>query len=48
MLKGYVEYTLTNGLIASVGYKSIDYEGNSGADTYKANIIELSFGYRWK
>ncbi len=48
MLKGYVEYTLTNGLIASVGYRSVDYEGNSGAENYKANIIELSFGYRWK
>jgi len=48
MLKGYVEYTFNNGLNASVGYRSVDYEGNSSADTYKANIIELSFGYRWK
>jgi len=48
MLKGYVEYTFHNGIIASVGYKSIDYEGNSSADTYKAKIFELSFGYRWK
>lgn len=48
MLKGYVEYSFNNGIIASVGYRSVDYEGNSGADTYKANIIELSFGYRWK
>ena len=48
MLKGYVEYTFNNGLNASVGYRYIDYEGNSSADTYKANIFELSFGYRWK
>lgn len=47
-LKGYVEYSFNNGLIASVGYRSIDYEGNSSAETYKANIIEFSFGYRWK
>lgn len=48
MLKGYVEYSFNNGITASAGYRSVDYEGNSGADTYKANIIELSFGYRWK
>ncbi len=48
MLKGYVEYSFNNGLIASVGYRSVDYEGNSGAESYKANIFELSFGYRWK
>ncbi|MEE8320654.1 MAG: hypothetical protein V3R68_02295, partial [Gammaproteobacteria bacterium] len=48
MLKGYVEYTFNNGIIASVGYRSVDYEGNSEADSYKANIFELSFGYRWK
>ena len=48
MLKAYVEYAFTNGIIASVGYRSVDYEGNSDADTYKANIFELSFGYRWK
>ncbi len=48
MLKGYVEYTFNNGLIASVGYKSIDYEDNVSTNNYKANIFELSFGYRWK
>lgn len=48
MLKGYVEYSFNNGLIASVGLRSVDYEGNSGAESYKANIFEFSFGYRWK
>jgi len=48
MLKGYVEYSFNNGLIASVGLRSVDYEGNSGVESYKANIFELSFGYRWK
>ena len=48
MLKGYIEYSFNKGIIAAVGYRSVDYEGNSGADTYKANIVELSFGYRWK
>ncbi|MFC2168075.1 hypothetical protein ACFLRW_03750 [Acidobacteriota bacterium] len=48
MLKGYIEYSFNNGIIASAGYRSVDYEGNSSADTYKANIVELSFGYRWK
>jgi len=48
MLKGYVEYSFTNGIIASVGYRSIDYEDNVSTNNYKANIFEVSFGYRWK
>ncbi len=48
LFKGYVDYTFSNGLAASIGYRFVDYKGNSGADTYKANIIEVSFGYQWK
>lgn len=48
MIKGYAEYSFKNGLIASIGLRSVDYEGNSGAENYKANIYEFSFGYRWK
>ncbi len=48
MFRGYIDYTFDNGIAASVGYRMVDYQGNSGADTYKANIVEVSFGYRWK
>ena len=48
MLKGYVEYSFNNGIIASVGYRSVDYEDNVSSNNYKASIFELSFGYRWK
>lgn len=48
MFKGYVEYTFANGIIASLGYRSIKYEDNTSANNYDANILELSFGYRWK
>ena len=48
IFKGYVDYTFNNGIAASVGYRLVDYEDNASANNYKANIIELSFGYRWK
>lgn len=48
MLKAFVEYTFQNGLLASVGYRYVDFEeAFSGLNDYSANIIELSFGYRW-
>ncbi|MFQ6108162.1 MAG: MtrB/PioB family outer membrane beta-barrel protein [Candidatus Aminicenantales bacterium] len=49
MFKGYVEYTFTNGLVSQLGYRYVDFkEESSGFNDYKANIFELSFGYRWK
>lgn len=47
--KGQLEYTLPNGIIASLGYRYVDFkEKMSGFNDYSANIVELSFGYRWK
>lgn len=49
MLRGYVEYTFNNGLITQLGYRYVDFEEkSSGFNDYRANIAELSFGYRWK
>lgn len=48
MFKAFVEYVFNNGLMTSVGYRFVDFkEANSGLNDYKANIVELSFGYRW-
>ncbi len=48
-LKGYVEYTFANGLVGQLGYRYVDFEeGLSGSNDYSANIVEISFGYRWK
>jgi len=48
MFKAFVEYTFTNGLLASAGYRYVDFEeAFSGLNDYTANIIELSFGYSW-
>ncbi|MFH0960750.1 MAG: hypothetical protein V1897_18855 [Pseudomonadota bacterium] len=47
-VKGYLEYAFNNGMISRVGYRFIDFkEKDSGYNNYKANIFELSFGYRW-
>jgi hypothetical protein len=49
MFKGYIEYAFANGVVGQIGYRSVDFkEKLSGANDYKANIIEISFGYRWK
>jgi hypothetical protein len=49
MFKAYLEYTFTAGYIAQVGYRHVDFkEKLGGFDNYRANIVELSFGYRWK
>jgi opacity protein-like surface antigen len=48
-LKAYVEYTFDNGLVSQIGYRYVDFkEKMSGFNDYSANIIEISFGYRWK
>jgi opacity protein-like surface antigen len=49
MLKGYLEYVFETGLVAQLGYRYVDFEEkDSGYNDYKANIFEISFGYRWK
>ncbi|MDH5386704.1 MAG: hypothetical protein OEY18_18540, partial [Candidatus Aminicenantes bacterium] len=48
-LKGYVEYTFSNGFITQLGYRYVDFEESlSGFNDYSASIFEISFGYRWK
>lgn len=49
MLKAYVEYVFANGFATQVGYRYVDFqEKDSGFNDYKANIFEISFGYRWE
>ena len=49
MIKAYVDYTFDNGIIAQLGYRFVDFkEKSSGFNDYKANILEISFGYRWE
>jgi len=48
-LKEYLEYTFESGLITQLAYRYVDFkEKSSGFNDYKANILELSFGYRWE
>jgi len=47
--KGYVEYLFSAGYVAQLGYRYINFEENAApANDYTANLVELSFGYRWK
>lgn len=47
--KGYLEYLFQKGFIAQLGYRFVDFkEKDSGLNDYKANIVEVSFGYRWE
>jgi opacity protein-like surface antigen len=49
MFKAYVEYTFSSGLVSQIGYRYVDFEEKlSGFNDYSANILEISFGYRWK
>ncbi len=49
VLKAYAEYAFTAGYVAQISYRFVDYkEIKYGYNNYKANIIEMSFGYRWK
>ena len=49
MLKGYVEYMFESGIVAQLAYRYVNFEeADSGHNDYKANILEISFGYRWK
>jgi hypothetical protein len=48
-LKLYVEYNFVAGYVAQAGYRYVNFkEELGGYNNYKANILELSFGYRWK
>jgi hypothetical protein len=47
--KAYLEYTFNAGYVAQVGYRHVNFEETHlGYNDYKANIVEFSFGYRWK
>ena len=49
MLRAYVEYLLSGGFAAQIAYRYAHFKENlsGGANNYNANIVELSFGYRW-
>ena len=47
--KAYLEYAFEMGLVGQLGYRYVKFEEkDSGFNDYSANILELSFGYRWK
>jgi len=47
--KAYIAYEFPIGLATELAYRQVDYEEpQSGFNDYKANIFELSFGYRWE
>lgn len=49
MLKAFLEYAFDSGLTTQLGYRYVDFkEKDSGYNDYKANIFEVSLGYRWK
>jgi hypothetical protein len=49
LLKLYLEYSFVAGYVAQVGYRYVNYkELKFGYNNYRANIVEMSFGYRWK
>jgi len=48
-LKLYLEYNIAGGYVAQAGYRYVNFkEERGGFNDYRANIFELSFGYRWK
>ena len=47
-LRAFVEYLWTAGYTTRVGYRTVDFEeGAFGFESYDADILELSLGYRW-
>lgn len=47
-LKAYLKYMFDCGFITHLGYRLVDFqEKEYGYNDYKANIFELSLGYRW-
>jgi hypothetical protein len=47
-IRGYLEYAFLGGYAARVGYRYVDFQEKRGFNDYKASILEISFGYRWK
>jgi hypothetical protein len=47
-LKAFLKHTFQNGFIGQLGYRLVDFkEKEFGYNDYKANIFEISFGYKW-
>jgi hypothetical protein len=47
-LKAFVKYKLKSGFITQLVYRLVDFkEKDLGLNDYKANILEISFGYQW-
>ncbi len=47
-LKAFLKYTFHCGIIGQLGYRLVDFkEEEFGYNDYKANIFEISFGYKW-
>jgi hypothetical protein len=47
-LKAFVKYKCKYGFITQLAYRLIDFkEKDLGLNDYKANILEISFGYQW-
>lgn len=49
MLRAYVEYLLSGGFATQIAYRYVHFKESlsGGNNNYNANIVELSFGYRW-
>lgn len=47
-LKLFLKYSCKNGFIGQLNYRLVNFKENDlGYNNYKANILEISFGYRW-
>jgi len=47
-LKAFLRYTYCGGLTGELAYRLVDFkEKKFGLNDYKANIFEISFGYKW-
>ncbi len=47
-LKAFLRYTYCSGLTGELAYRLVDFkEKRYGYNDYKANIFEISFGYKW-
>jgi hypothetical protein len=48
MARANLEYDFSGGFIGQIAYHYVEFkEKDSGYNNYRANIVELSFGYRW-
>lgn len=47
-LKLFLKYECVRGFVGQLGYRMVDFkEKEFGTNDYKANIFEVSFGYKW-